>query len=207
MKTWRWSRPLRGWSWTGCILPQYHSSSVLPPYLWGICSIQTVPISLCAHSLDSSHLVCNVFNSLWEQHQPHMNCELWVTCVEKDMYGNMEMTWWWRTFFGWWTVLLLDEMDQWLTWMWPWPFPASYGYRGRDCRANLYFLPTGEAVYFIACVVVLYHIKNRTQRHYTNHTDCVRWSVGHNSFHLHRHTQWNQTHSQSWRTCFKHHMA
>ncbi|XP_063756609.1 echinoderm microtubule-associated protein-like 3 isoform X2 [Eleginops maclovinus] len=49
-----------------------------------------------------------------------------------------------------------------------------YGYRGRDCRANLYFLPTGEAVYFIACVVVLYHIKDRTQRHYTNHTDCVR---------------------------------
>ncbi|KAI4808376.1 hypothetical protein KUCAC02_000438, partial [Chaenocephalus aceratus] len=49
-----------------------------------------------------------------------------------------------------------------------------YGYRGRDCRANLYFLPTGEAVYFIACVVVLYHIKNRAQRHYTNHTDCVR---------------------------------
>ncbi|XP_076007120.1 echinoderm microtubule-associated protein-like 3 isoform X2 [Genypterus blacodes] len=49
-----------------------------------------------------------------------------------------------------------------------------YGYRGRDCRANLYFLPTGEAVYFIACVVVLYHIKNRTQRHYHKHTDCVR---------------------------------
>ncbi|XP_074480612.1 echinoderm microtubule-associated protein-like 2 isoform X1 [Sebastes fasciatus] len=49
-----------------------------------------------------------------------------------------------------------------------------YGYRGRDCRANLYFLPTGEAVYFIACVVVLYHINNRTQRHYHKHTDCVR---------------------------------
>ena len=54
----------------------------------------------------------------------------------------------------------------------------SYGYRGRDCRANLYFLPTGEAVYFNACVVVLYHINNRTQRHYRKHTDCVRWSVG-----------------------------
>uniref|UniRef100_A0A671X5Q0 EMAP like 3 n=1 Tax=Sparus aurata TaxID=8175 RepID=A0A671X5Q0_SPAAU len=52
-----------------------------------------------------------------------------------------------------------------------------YGYRGRDCRANLYFLPSGEAVYFIACVVVLYHINNRTQRHYRKHTDCVRWSV------------------------------
>ncbi|CAN9509779.1 unnamed protein product [Ophioblennius macclurei] len=49
-----------------------------------------------------------------------------------------------------------------------------YGYRGRDCRANLYFLPTGEAVYFIACVVVLYQINNRTQRHYRKHTDCVR---------------------------------
>ncbi|KAM4612160.1 echinoderm microtubule-associated protein-like 3 isoform 2-T2 [Polymixia lowei] len=49
-----------------------------------------------------------------------------------------------------------------------------YGYRGRDCRANLYFLPTGEAVYFIACVVVLYHINNRMQRHYRKHSDCVR---------------------------------
>uniref|UniRef100_A0A3B3BG05 EMAP like 3 n=1 Tax=Oryzias melastigma TaxID=30732 RepID=A0A3B3BG05_ORYME len=49
-----------------------------------------------------------------------------------------------------------------------------YGYRGRDGRANLYFLPTGEAVYFIACVIVLYHIKNSTQRHYRKHTDCVR---------------------------------
>ncbi|XP_071782162.1 echinoderm microtubule-associated protein-like 3 isoform X1 [Centroberyx gerrardi] len=49
-----------------------------------------------------------------------------------------------------------------------------YGYRGRDCRANLYFLPSGEAVYFIACVVVLYHINNRTQRHYRKHTDPVR---------------------------------
>uniref|UniRef100_A0A673IMF6 Echinoderm microtubule-associated protein-like 3 n=1 Tax=Sinocyclocheilus rhinocerous TaxID=307959 RepID=A0A673IMF6_9TELE len=49
-----------------------------------------------------------------------------------------------------------------------------YGYRGRDCRANLYLLPSGEAVYFIACVVVLYHISNQTQRHYQKHTDCVR---------------------------------
>ncbi|XP_031440747.1 echinoderm microtubule-associated protein-like 3 isoform X2 [Clupea harengus] len=49
-----------------------------------------------------------------------------------------------------------------------------YGYRGRDCRANLYLLPSGEAVYFIACVVVLYHLSNRTQRHYRKHTDCVR---------------------------------
>ncbi|KPP76982.1 echinoderm microtubule-associated protein-like 3-like [Scleropages formosus] len=49
-----------------------------------------------------------------------------------------------------------------------------YGYRGRDCRANLFLLPSREAVYFTACVVVLYHINNRTQRHYRKHTDCVR---------------------------------
>ncbi|KAI4900979.1 hypothetical protein NFI96_011882 [Prochilodus magdalenae] len=49
-----------------------------------------------------------------------------------------------------------------------------YGYRGRDCRGNLYMLPSGEAVYFIACVVVLYHVTKQTQRHYRKHTDCVR---------------------------------
>ncbi|XP_062850142.1 echinoderm microtubule-associated protein-like 2 [Trichomycterus rosablanca] len=49
-----------------------------------------------------------------------------------------------------------------------------YGYRGRDCRGNLYMLPSGEAVYFIACVVVLYHVSKRTQRYYLKHTDCVR---------------------------------
>uniref|UniRef100_A0A8C6U2F1 EMAP like 1 n=1 Tax=Neogobius melanostomus TaxID=47308 RepID=A0A8C6U2F1_9GOBI len=32
-----------------------------------------------------------------------------------------------------------------------------YGYRGRDCRSNLYLLPTGETVYFMASVVVLYN--------------------------------------------------
>ncbi|TTI61481.1 Echinoderm microtubule-associated protein-like 3 [Bagarius yarrelli] len=49
-----------------------------------------------------------------------------------------------------------------------------YGYRGRDCRGNLYMLPSGEAVYFIACVVVLYHVSRRIQRYYRKHTDCVR---------------------------------
>uniref|UniRef100_A0A4W5QYR2 EMAP like 2 n=1 Tax=Hucho hucho TaxID=62062 RepID=A0A4W5QYR2_9TELE len=33
-----------------------------------------------------------------------------------------------------------------------------YGYRGRDCRSNLYLLPTGEIVYFNASVVVLYNL-------------------------------------------------
>ncbi|XP_062892556.1 echinoderm microtubule-associated protein-like 4 isoform X1 [Mobula hypostoma] len=49
-----------------------------------------------------------------------------------------------------------------------------YGYRGRDSRDNLHLLPSGEVVYFIACVVVLYSIEDQTQRHYLKHTDCVR---------------------------------
>ncbi|XP_068457918.1 echinoderm microtubule-associated protein-like 4 isoform X1 [Clinocottus analis] len=49
-----------------------------------------------------------------------------------------------------------------------------YGYRGRDCRANIYLLPTGEIVYFIASVVVLFNYEEQTQRHYLGHTDCVK---------------------------------
>ncbi|XP_005264325.1 echinoderm microtubule-associated protein-like 4 isoform X3 [Homo sapiens] len=50
----------------------------------------------------------------------------------------------------------------------------AYGYRGKDCRANVYLLPTGKIVYFIASVVVLFNYEERTQRHYLGHTDCVK---------------------------------
>ncbi|KAG8514417.1 Echinoderm microtubule-associated protein-like 1, partial [Galemys pyrenaicus] len=50
----------------------------------------------------------------------------------------------------------------------------DYGYRGRDCRSNLYLLPTGETVYFIASVVVLYNVEEQLQRHYTGHNDDVK---------------------------------
>ncbi|KAL0602549.1 Echinoderm microtubule-associated protein-like 1 [Plecturocebus cupreus] len=49
-----------------------------------------------------------------------------------------------------------------------------YGYRGRDCRNNLYLLPTGETVYFIASVVVLYNVEEQLQRHYAGHNDDVK---------------------------------
>ncbi|KAM4624799.1 echinoderm microtubule-associated protein-like 1 isoform 2-T2 [Polymixia lowei] len=49
-----------------------------------------------------------------------------------------------------------------------------YGYRGRDCRSNLYLLPTGETVYFIASVVVLYNVDEQLQRHYAGHTDDIK---------------------------------
>lgn len=51
----------------------------------------------------------------------------------------------------------------------------SYGYRGRDCRSNLYLLPTGEIVYFNASVVVLYNVDEQQQRHYLGHNDDVKW--------------------------------
>ncbi|XP_046384237.1 echinoderm microtubule-associated protein-like 2 isoform X2 [Ischnura elegans] len=49
-----------------------------------------------------------------------------------------------------------------------------YGYRGRDCRSNLYLLPTGEVVYFVAAAVVLHNLEEQAQRHYLGHTDDVK---------------------------------
>jgi microtubule-associated protein-like 1/2 len=49
-----------------------------------------------------------------------------------------------------------------------------YGYRGKDCRSNLYQLATGEIVYFIASTVVLFNIEENSQRHYLSHTDDIK---------------------------------
>ncbi|XP_048579805.1 77 kDa echinoderm microtubule-associated protein [Nematostella vectensis] len=49
-----------------------------------------------------------------------------------------------------------------------------YGYRGRDCRDNLMYLKTGELVYNMAAVVVIYDEQQRTQRHYLGHNDDVK---------------------------------
>ncbi|VDO01345.1 unnamed protein product [Rodentolepis nana] len=50
-----------------------------------------------------------------------------------------------------------------------------YGYRGKDCRNNVYLLPTGEIIYFVAAVVVLYHLEQHSQRHYLEHNDAIKW--------------------------------
>ncbi|CAL4072749.1 unnamed protein product [Meganyctiphanes norvegica] len=50
-----------------------------------------------------------------------------------------------------------------------------YGYRGKDCRNNMIYLePSGELAYFVAAVVVLYHVEENTQRCYMEHTDGVK---------------------------------
>ncbi|KAL5964480.1 77 kDa echinoderm microtubule-associated protein [Taenia solium] len=50
-----------------------------------------------------------------------------------------------------------------------------YGYRGKDCRNNVVLLPTGEIIYFVAAVVVLYHLEQHSQRHYLEHSDDIKW--------------------------------
>ena len=46
---------------------------------------------------------------------------------------------------------------------------------GKDCRRSLDALPTGELVYFVAAVVVLFNPEQRTQRFYLGHTDQIKW--------------------------------
>ena len=53
-------------------------------------------------------------------------------------------------------------------------FCFRYGYRGRDCRNNLHVLSSGEIIYFIAAVVVIYDEERHRQRHYTQHTDDIK---------------------------------
>ena len=53
---------------------------------------------------------------------------------------------------------------------------TRYGFRGRDVKQNLVILPnTGELVYFVAAIIVLYDRKTHTQKHYTSHTEEVTW--------------------------------
>ncbi|GLV35997.1 Doublecortin-domain-containing echinoderm-microtubule-associated protein [Carabus blaptoides fortunei] len=49
-----------------------------------------------------------------------------------------------------------------------------YGYRGTDSRRNLWVLPTGELLYFVAAVAVMYDRDEETQRHYVGHTEDIQ---------------------------------
>lgn len=51
----------------------------------------------------------------------------------------------------------------------------SHGYRGMDTRKNLWVLPTGELMYYVAAVVVLYDRDEDAQRHYIGHTEDIQW--------------------------------
>ncbi|XP_015605282.1 echinoderm microtubule-associated protein-like CG42247 isoform X2 [Cephus cinctus] len=48
-----------------------------------------------------------------------------------------------------------------------------YGYRGTDTRRNLWVLPSGELLYYVAAVAVLYDREENAQRHYIGHTEDI----------------------------------
>ncbi|XP_016031902.2 echinoderm microtubule-associated protein-like CG42247 isoform X1 [Drosophila simulans] len=48
-----------------------------------------------------------------------------------------------------------------------------HGYRGIDARRNLWVLPSGELLYYVAAVAVLFDRDEDAQRHYTGHTEDI----------------------------------
>ncbi|KAJ8309461.1 hypothetical protein KUTeg_014335 [Tegillarca granosa] len=48
-----------------------------------------------------------------------------------------------------------------------------HGYRGYDCRNNLFYTQTGEVVYHVAAAGIIYNRDKNTQRFYTEHTDDI----------------------------------
>lgn len=50
-----------------------------------------------------------------------------------------------------------------------------HGYRGIDARRNLWVLPSGELLYYVAAVAVLFDRDEDAQRHYIGHTEDIMW--------------------------------
>lgn len=48
-----------------------------------------------------------------------------------------------------------------------------YGYRGHQCRNNLWYTASGEIVYFVAGVAVVYGVADRRQRFFLEHDDDI----------------------------------
>lgn len=48
-----------------------------------------------------------------------------------------------------------------------------YGYHGSRCRDNLFYTKSGDIVYHIAGVGIVYNPKTHTQRFFINHTDDI----------------------------------
>lgn len=48
-----------------------------------------------------------------------------------------------------------------------------FRYRGCDCRNNLFYTQTGEVVYHVAAVAVVYNRQQHTQRFYLGHDDDI----------------------------------
>ncbi|KAL5020042.1 hypothetical protein ScPMuIL_002934 [Solemya velum] len=49
-----------------------------------------------------------------------------------------------------------------------------YGYRGNDCRRNIHILHSGELIYFMSSIAIIYNRDKHSQRHYTEHTQSIK---------------------------------
>lgn len=49
----------------------------------------------------------------------------------------------------------------------------SLRYRGFDCRNNLFYTQTGEVVYHVAAVAIIYNRLQHSQRFYLGHDDDI----------------------------------
>lgn len=52
-----------------------------------------------------------------------------------------------------------------------------YGYRGYDCRDNLFLNSQNQLVFHCAAVCIVFDTENKKQRFYTEHTDDITWLV------------------------------
>ena len=48
-----------------------------------------------------------------------------------------------------------------------------YGYRGHQCRNNLYYTSSKEIVYFVAGVGIVYNIRENKQKFFLGHDDDI----------------------------------
>lgn len=48
-----------------------------------------------------------------------------------------------------------------------------HGYRGYDCRDNLFYSAKGEIIYHLAALGIVYDKNEKKQRFYTKHTDDI----------------------------------
>ena len=48
-----------------------------------------------------------------------------------------------------------------------------FSYRGYDCRNNVFYTQTGDVVYHVAAVGIVYNKAKHSQRFYTEHTDDI----------------------------------
>ncbi len=48
-----------------------------------------------------------------------------------------------------------------------------YGYRGHQCRSNLFYTNQDEIVYFVAGVAIVYNVKEQKQKFFLEHDDDI----------------------------------